>query len=226
MTRMSSRVRVLPVVLAVAVGLTACQPSGGPVTRSSSAASSSAGGPAESAGSTRQLDQARKDAGIPDCTPAAGAGAVSGGLPAIDLECLGGGSAVAMGSLRGPLVINLWAQWCGPCREEAPVLAAVSREAAAKNSEAKDASVDFLGVIYSDPRPDLAIEFAKDAGWRYPQVVDQDHRLQEAGLRVAGQPTTLFVDASGRIVANHPGPFASEQQLRDAISDHLGVRVG
>lgn len=176
-----------------------------------------------SAVSTEGLEAARVEAGIADCrsssappvAPSAAQG-VAGGLPEVTLPCLGEASTVTMSQLRGPLIINVWAQWCGPCREEAPILAEVSAQAEKK--------VAFLGIIYNDPRPDYALEFAKLAGWSYPHVLDPEKSLQ-APLKIPGPPMTLFVDADGRIAYRHIGPFASADQLRQLTNVHLGVKL-
>lgn len=167
-------------------------------------------------GSTRGLDPARVEAGIADCPTLKTEPAVPGGLPPVVLPCLGDSNTVNMSALRGPLVLNVWAQWCGPCRQEAPVLAEVSAAAGDR--------VQFMGVIYSDPRPDYALEFARQAGWSYPQVLDPEKVLQ-APLKIAGPPMTIFVDVQGRIAYRHFGPFTSAEQLRQMLDRHLGVKL-
>ena len=69
----------------------------------------------------------KKAAGIADCPRSdSDVAAVPSGLPDVVLPCLGGGREVRLAGLRGkPMMINVWAQWCGPCREEAPYLAEV-----------------------------------------------------------------------------------------------------
>ncbi|AQX17269.1 hypothetical protein BCR15_12080 [Tessaracoccus lapidicaptus] len=152
---------------------------------------------------------------MPDC-PATDAAAapVAGGLPQTALPCLGGDTTVNLAGLpRTPTIINLWAQWCGPCREEAPFL----REGLAELD-----GVSFVGVNYNDPKPDWAVEFAGLVGWVYPHVMDQDKTLQ-VPLRVPGLPTTYFVDADGRITGVHAGPLESIEQLRELATTYLGV---
>lgn len=112
------------------------------------------------------------------------------------------------------MVINVWAQWCGPCRTEASFLA----EAAADYGE----RVQFLGIDFADPRPDLAITFADEAGWRYPQLVDSDKSIA-ADLAIIGPPQTFFVSGDGRIVHRHVGPVLSTSQLTELIHTHLEV---
>ena len=89
----------------------------------------------------------KKAAGIEDCPASDDAvPVVSSGLPSVILGCLGGGRKVRLAGLRGePMMINVWAQWCGPCREEAPY---ISEVAAANESE-----LMILGIDYNDPRP-------------------------------------------------------------------------
>lgn len=162
---------------------------------------------------TPDLGQLRAQYGIPECPHTdADAQARPGGLPKTQLSCLGTNQVVNLAGLpKKPMVINLWAQWCGPCREESPYLREVSQSS----------DVTFLGINYQDPQPDWAIEFAGLAKWPYPHVVDQERTLQEP-LRVPGVPTTIFVDGNGIIVGTHPGEFKSSAELEDLIETYLG----
>ncbi|WP_141857384.1 TlpA family protein disulfide reductase [Kribbella jejuensis] len=137
---------------------------------------------------------------------------MTNGLPDVSLACLGDGPDIRLADLRGPLVINVWAQWCGPCREEAPYLAAL----------AKSGKVKMLGIDYDDPRPELAVRFAGDEGLRYPHLVDQDKAIQRP-LKVGGPPLTVFVDANGAVAYVHRGVLTSQQQLDQLLKDKLGV---
>lgn len=140
--------------------------------------------------------------------------AVDGGLPHTALPCLGSGESVNLAGLpRTPTIVNVWAQWCGPCREEAPHL----REGLAELD-----GVSFVGINYNDPKPDWAVEFAGLVGWLYPHVVDQDKELR-VPLRVAGIPTTLFVTADGAIAGVHAGPLESTAQLKELAAEYLGA---
>lgn len=165
-----------------------------------------------------ELSTAKQAAGIAPCpTSDQRVEPVTDGLPDLTLDCLGGGREVRLASLRGtPMVINIWAQWCGPCRTEAPHLAALSQQAGDQ--------VDFIGIDYADPDPAAAIEFARVASWSYPQLQDQGSTLKSE-LEIIGVPTTVFVDADGTIAHRHSAPYGSEAQLRDAIAEHLDVQL-
>lgn len=160
----------------------------------------------------------RKAAGIADCPRTMpNQPAVVDGLPPLTLPCLGGGSEVHLSALRGPLVINFWAQWCGPCRDEGPLLAKAHHTFGSK--------VAFLGVDSSDPRPEVAIEFARTVGWTYPQVRDASgDEVEKPPLQAKNLPTTILVGADGRIVARHVGVFTSQAELDEFISTGLGVQ--
>ncbi len=160
---------------------------------------------------TTDIVAARRAAGIEDCPTSNGA-PVAGGLPALSLDCLGGDTKVALSSLRGPLLMNLWAQWCLPCRQEAKVLQAFH----AQHGD----EVAMLGIDYNDPQPDLAVEFAQLVGWKYPQLADMEKTI-EAPLAVPGIPMSLLIDADGRIVARHPGPFDSVEELQSWVDEGL-----
>lgn len=169
--------------------------------------------PSSSPVSSSDLRALREQYGIPDCpTSDADAEPVEGGLPRTALPCLGSDKVVNLAGLpREPMVINLWAQWCAPCREEAPFL----RDVATKRDD-----VSFFGINYNDPKPDWALEFASVVQWPYPHVQDMDKELR-AELNMPGIPMTLFVDASGRIVYTHPGVLKSSAQLEQLIEEHL-----
>ena len=160
----------------------------------------------------------RKAAGIADCPRTLPDQApVIDGLPPLTLTCLGGGSETHLAALRGPLVINFWAQWCGPCREEGPFFAQAHHTFGSR--------VAFLGVDTADPRPELAVEFAKSVGWTYPQLRDATgEQVNKPPLQAKNLPMTVLVDASGRIVARHPGVFTSQDELDEFISTKLGVK--
>jgi cytochrome c biogenesis protein CcmG, thiol:disulfide interchange protein DsbE len=108
----------------------------------------------------------------------------------------------ALGQLRGtPVVVNVWASWCGPCREEAPLLAAAN--------ETYDDRVRFIGVDILDERGS-ARDFMREYGWTYPSVFDPRGAIRD-GLGLLGQPVTLFYDASGALVDTWTGPLTQER---------------
>lgn len=135
---------------------------------------------------------------------------VAEGLPSLRLECLTPGPAVDLAALRGrPVLINLWATWCGPCREEMPLLQT--------NSERHADRVQFLGVDSRDSAAQAGPFLAK-VGVTYPNVVDPDGDLL-AHLRVPGLPVTLLLDADGRVVGKHIG------QLKQSSLDDLLAKL-
>ena len=168
--------------------------------------------------SPSELARAKQEARIEDC-PASDpdVAPVASGLPDLTLACLGGGREVRFAGLRGkPMMINVWAQWCEPCRAEAPYLAEVANN--------NDSDLMVLGVDFADPLPDWAIEFARLSTWRYPQLVDQD-KVISGPLQLTAPPVTLLVRADGTIAYRHFGPYRSAQQIRDQVRQHLGVTL-
>lgn len=140
-------------------------------------------------------------------------------LPDLTLPCLAPGPAVHLAGLRGlPTVVNIWGSWCGPCQAETGYLSTVYDGAKAK--------VRFLGVD-TDDDTSSALDFAPHASppMRYPQVVDTGKRLLIALHLPSAVPTTVFVDASGRVVKISPGPYHSAHALRADILRYLGVRA-
>ena len=164
---------------------------------------------------TADLDALRVQYGLPECPDTdPDTEQVQDGLPQTALPCLGTEQVVNLAGLpREPTVLNFWAQWCGPCREESLFLTEAWESAE---------EVSFVGINYQDPQPDWAIEFAGLVGWKYPHVQDMERSLQSA-LKVPGLPVTLFVAADGRIAGRHVGGIQSTQELRDLIDEYLGA---
>ena len=80
--------------------------------------------------------------------------------------------------------------------------------------------VSLLGINYDDPEPDWAIEFARLAGWTWPQLADPDQTVQ-APLGIPGIPVSLLLDADGRIVARHHGAFDELDELTTWVDEGL-----
>lgn len=128
-------------------------------------------------------------------------------LPALRLPCLTGGRPVDVSRLGGqPVLLNLWATWCTPCREEMAVLQSAA--------DAYKDRVAFVGVDTRD-RPEAAAAFLDELAITYPQLVDLDGELLN-WTRVPGLPVTLVVDAGGRVVDRHVGAM-STNDIRELL---------
>lgn len=113
--------------------------------------------------------------------------------PAIDFTLpMFDGGELTLSSLKGkPVVINFWASWCVPCREEAAVLEKTWRAY-------KDKDVTFIGVDIQDKESD-ARAFLKEFNTTYPNGIDRKGKIT-IDYGVSGIPVTFFVNRDGRIV--------------------------
>src|SRR5690242_583088 len=99
-------------------------------------------------------------------------------LPKVDVA----GFRTILVSLRGkPVVVNVWASWCGPCIKEAPGLAQLARTYGGR--------VTFVGIDSQDLTIAAARRFILKYGWTYPSLFDPDGSLERA-LGYIGQPVT------------------------------------
>jgi thiol-disulfide isomerase/thioredoxin len=169
---------------------------------------------------TPELREAKANAGIADCAPGPREARADGGLPDLTLPCLGGGPDVPLRSLKGPMVVNLFAQWCEPCRDELPYYQRLHEEAGDK--------LQVVGIDYLDTQPDGAIELAAQTGVTYPLLADPGGALRQE-FRVRGLPGVVLVDGEGK-VANPGGRptftvIRSYAQLTDLVREHLRITL-
>ena len=107
------------------------------------------------------------------------------------------GTTIDLAGLRGqPVVVNFWASWCIPCREEAPLLRSATERYAAQN-------VAFLGIVYQDSAAS-AQAFVDRYAVPYPSLLDPDGRTA-LDYGVYGVPETFFIATDGTIRAKQIG---------------------
>mgnify|MGYP001823856675 CR=1 FL=1 len=136
----------------------------------------------------------------------------AGALPELELESLDGGTIDLAAERDTPLVLNLWATWCAPCRRELPAFDQVSSATAG--------DVTIIGVNQGDDL-DAAGAMIDELGIDFPQAVDSSSELSRE-LAITSMPSTVFVSASGEVVETHAGEL-NVDQLTALIEDHLGV---
>lgn len=134
-------------------------------------------------------------------------------VPELRLPLLEGEGEIDLVSLRGQaVVVNFWASWCVPCRNEAPLLESAWRSWGERG-------VAFVGVNAQDFVGD-ARAFVKRYGITYPNVHDgPGETLGRFGI--TGFPETYFIDADGRIVSRVPAEIDA-----DALEANIRLALG
>ncbi len=106
------------------------------------------------------------------------------------------GEQLSLSDYRGrPLVVNFWASWCGPCRDEAPDLVKVHKE--------YEDRIAFVGIINQDEEAAVR-DFVKEFGIEYENGMDIGGK-SSAAYQVTGIPTTVVIDAKGGLRARWLG---------------------
>ncbi|MGN6558761.1 MAG: TlpA family protein disulfide reductase [Solirubrobacterales bacterium] len=119
-----------------------------------------------------------------------------------------------LAQLRGyPVIVNVWASWCGPCRFEFPVLQ--------KLSARYGKQVAFLGVNSEDSN-DAATTFLSEDPVPYPSYTDPDKKIAESlGVHI-GFPGTAFYDKAGKLLYLKQGPYSKDSELEADVRRYAG----
>ena len=119
-------------------------------------------------------------------------------LPALQLAGLDGQRVPLRDAAdRRPMVVNLWASWCAPCREEMPMLAEAAQ---------RERGVRFVFVNHGESAAAVH-RFLAAQPYRLDGVLLDERMQLGTAIGSAGLPTTLFLDADGAVVARHLGPL-------------------
>jgi cytochrome c biogenesis protein CcmG/thiol:disulfide interchange protein DsbE len=141
-------------------------------------------------------------------------GTVGKPAAAFSVPKLDGAGTLTLDDAKGKVtIVNFFASWCIPCKQENPDLVRVYERYRASD-------VVFIGVLYQDSR-DSGLKYVKDNGVTWPTGSDDDGRVAFA-YGVFGIPETYFIDADGIIQGRHIGPI-DEATLVTAI-DTLRLR--
>lgn len=147
-----------------------------------------------------------------DCTEILQEKLPIGGTP---LDCLDQSEGAQLGALRGPMIVNVWGSWCGPCVEEIPYFVSFYEKA--------KSSVQLVGVNVEEANLQDAQRFVIENGITWPNLYDSDGRSRQYfGL---GVPVTWFISSNGDVAHKHIGVINSEAQLIELTQKYLGITI-
>ncbi len=130
------------------------------------------------------------------------------------------GESVSLDSFKGQVVVlNVWGSWCPPCRKEAPLLTEAARELAKED-------VVFLGINTRDSSTDQGLAFQKKYDVPYPSIYDpsgQNLLSFRRTLNPNSIPSTLIIDAEGRVAASILGEIPSKATLTELVREVKGA---
>jgi cytochrome c biogenesis protein CcmG/thiol:disulfide interchange protein DsbE len=134
--------------------------------------------------------------------------------PASPLPHLEGGGSGSLADYRGRWVlVNFWASWCVPCRDEAPVLDETWRKY-------RDRGLVVVGVAVRDFSEDSR-RFARRYGMTYPIVKANGNRI-ERQYGITGVPETFFVDRRGNLVGDAiAGPVDASEEIERRFEESI-----
>jgi cytochrome c biogenesis protein CcmG, thiol:disulfide interchange protein DsbE len=149
-------------------------------------------------------------------TPPVPAGDIAGEFK---LEDAFSGQTVSLSSLKGKVVfLNVWATWCGPCREEMPSMETLYDELKSNK--------DFvmLAVSQDTKGKSVVVPYVEKNGYHFKILLDPENKVGES-YSVSGVPETFIIDRNGRIVAHHMGAFDwSRPDVKEALQQLLSSK--
>ncbi|MGV9712692.1 TlpA family protein disulfide reductase [Gordonia sp. NPDC003424] len=171
--------------------------------------------------SDAQLAAARREAALPACPTTGLAIGRDAALAGVRASCLADGSTydVGAGTAGKPLVVNMWAVWCLPCRRELPVVADFARRAGDR--------VTVLAVHAQEgaQNPYLALQFLIENNVRLATVLDTRGQVATALAAPRVFPSTILVRPDGTVAKVLPQVFENPDEIAAAVDEYLGVRT-
>ena len=131
------------------------------------------------------------------------------------LNCLTCTEKISVESLRGPLIVNVWGSWCGPCADEIPVFVDFYQQASGK--------VQLLGIAVEEAKAQDSKDFIISYGITWPNLYDAKGITR--GTFGMGVPVTWFIDEQGTVVYKHIGVVNSTEELNDLTAQYLKVAI-
>ena len=114
-------------------------------------------------------------------------------------------NTLSLSNFKGkPVVLNFWASWCAPCKEESPLL-----ESTWKQLQAQGKNVVFLGIDFQDPS-NAGMSFLQFYSITYPVVTDADGSVAINKYGVASLPQTIFINRNGAVVSRVPRQLTTQ----------------
>lgn len=158
---------------------------------------------------------ARIQAALPPCPAPSGARG-QGPLNGTTLTCLADGRPMDLGAaLAGrPVLLNIWAYWCGPCRAELPALAEFAQRAGDR--------VTVL-TVHADPNTSAGLALLTELKVALPTVADPQSVVATRTGAPRAYPVTVLLRPDGRVAAVHARPFDSAEEIAAVVRTELGV---
>ncbi|MCG7633071.1 MULTISPECIES: TlpA family protein disulfide reductase [Gordonia] len=168
-----------------------------------------------------RVAEARQAAALPECPVTGLPESPDSVLEGVVEPCLGTGAPYDLGASTAgrPLVINVWAQWCGPCKTELPYF----EEFAARAGDR--VTVLALHAKEGGSNPFFPLTLLTEIGVRLPSVLDLDGKVAAAIGAPRVFPSTVFLRPDGTVAEVYPGVFDSPEEIADSVAEHLGVRI-
>lgn len=117
------------------------------------------------------------------------------------------GEKISLGAFRGkPVLLNFWASWCGPCRQEMPYLQAILAE---------KTGVAILTINIRESQKTVS-DFMKRNDYTFPVLLDSDGKVSQS-YQIQAIPATFLIDKNGIIKAVKVGAFRNKAEIEDFL---------
>ena len=136
----------------------------------------------------------------------------------LQMNCLDSSSVINFHSIKGPIIVNVWASWCEGCKEEMPYFIDLYANPVFESGEIK-----LLGIAVDEKNTDSGPNFIKFYGMSWPHLEDVDGRSKI--VFGPGVPVTYFLDSTGEVIHKHIGAFLSKAQLYEAVEKYFEVKL-